>query len=216
MSSDMTGRTARPQGRPPVGGRGGRSSGGNAGSTIAIVVTAVALILGFVILRRIDDNSGTTIQPGDTSTVDTNGSVDTIDPLGSTLPATTLPAQTFTGTVVQVANSSQQNGVAGMMTTALKGLGFTTAEATNGTSQLDVSKVIYRADDPAALPVATTLAAILGGLNVEAAGVPLPVQSGAWAEGSSVVLLLGNDLAGKTLDQIAGVAVTGQTTTTLP
>lgn len=214
MSSDMTGRTARPQGRPPVGSRGG---GGNAGSTIAIVVTAVALILGFIILRRIDDNSGTVAPSGTTGPVTSDGIVDTIDPLGSTIPSSTVPQQVFKGTLVQVANASQQNGVAGMMTTALKGAGFDTAEATNGTSEpkLDVSKILYKADDPAALPVATTLAAILGGLNVEAAGVPLPVSSGSWAQGSSVVLLLGNDLAGKTLDQIAGVAVTGQTTTTM-
>ena len=106
------------------------------------------------------------------------------------------------------------------MTTALKGAGFDTAEATNGTSspKLDVSKILYKADDPAALPIATTLAAILGGINVEAGGVPLPVTSGSWAQGSSVLLLLGNDLAGKTLDQIAGVVVTGTTApgTTLP
>jgi len=101
------------------------------------------------------------------------------------------------------------------MTTALQGAGFDMATATNGTAspKLDVSKVIYKADDPAALAVATTLAAILGGLNVEAAGVPLPIQSGSWATGSAVVLLLGNDLAGKTLDQIAGVAVGGTTST---
>lgn len=210
MSSDMTGRTARPQGRPPVGSRGG--GGGNAGSTIAIVVTAVALILGFVILRRIDDNSGTTTPSADTETVET---VDTNEPLTtSAATSTTAPAQTFKGTLVQVANSSQQNGTAGMMTTALKGAGFDMAEATNGTAKIDVSKVIYKADDPAALAVANTLAAILGGINVEAAGVPLPVTSGSWAQGSSVVLLLGNDLAGKTLDMIAGVPVAGQTTTT--
>ena len=210
MSSDMTGRTGRTPSRPPVGSRGG---GGNAGGTIAIVVTVVALILGFVILRRIDDNTGATVS-GTTGPISSGDVVDTVDPL-TTIPATTIAPQVFKGTLVQVANSSRQNGTAGMMTTALQGAGFDMTTAANGTTEpkLDISKVIYKADDPAALAVATTLATILGGLTVEAAGVPIPVETGAWAAGSSVMLLLGNDLAGKTLDQIAGLPVGGATST---
>ena len=62
--------------------------------------------------------------------------------------------------------------------------------------------------------VADTVAKVLGGIIVEPGTVPLKVETAAWAEGSAVILLLGNDLAGKTLDQIQGIAVTGVTTTT--
>lgn len=199
------------------GGRGSRTptTSSSMGSGVAIFVTAVALVLGFLILRKVNDSTPETVSPGG-DTEQTDGS--TVD-TGATLPLDTGPTttaalvQTFTGTNVQVANSSVQNGVAKMMTTALLGAGFTTTEATNGTAdpKLTTSKVIYNADDPTAKPVADTLAAILGGLVVEPASIPLPVQSGSWAAGSGVILLLGNDLAGKTLDQIQGVTATGTT-----
>jgi LytR cell envelope-related transcriptional attenuator len=112
---------------------------------------------------------------------------------------------------VQVANASSVDGAAGRMSTALGGKGFEMAEAVSATEKLEVSKVIYNADDPAALPVATSLAEVMGGIAVEAAGLPIPVPSGNWAEGSGVVLMLGNDSASKTLAQISGVPTTGTT-----
>ena len=184
------------------------------GSGVAIFVTAVALVLGFLILRKVNDSTPDTTKGGTSGTEQTTPDSGSgfVDP--NLTSSTTIP-QTFTGTKVQVANSSIQNGVARQMTTALLGAGFTMSDATNGTAdpKLTVSKVIYNASDPAAKPVADTLAQLLGGLTVEAANLPLPVTSGGWAEGSGVILLLGNDLAGKTLETIQGVPQTG---TTLP
>lgn len=197
------------------GGRSSRTTAPSSsmGSGVAIFVTAVALVLGFLILRKVNDSTPAVSSGGPDKTEETTPGTDGSIPIDPNATSTTAFVQTFTGTKVQVANSSLQNGVAKMMTTALLGAGFTTMDATNGTAdpKLAISKVIYNAADPAAKPVADTLAQILGGLQVEAANVPLPVQSGAWGDGSNVILLLGNDLAGKTLDQIQGASATGVT-----
>jgi len=179
------------------------------GSTVAIVVTAVALVLGFLILRKV--NSG----PEDASTtpVGSDPGVSTmLDPTQTTL-ATTTTTIDLTLTMVQVANASTTSGVAKQLTTALASIGYSTTTATNSTlsTKLTTSKILYNPDDPNALLIANSLAARLAGIPVEAATGALPVESTTWANGSSVIVMLGNDLAGKTLDQIAGVTVTGTT-----
>ena len=180
------------------------------GSTVAIVVTAVALVLGFLILRKVNsgpDDAGTTPvvteTPGDT----------TIDPTQSTIATTTTTPVDLTLTMVQVANASTQSGVAKQLTTALASIGYSTTTATNSTlsTKLMTSKILYNPDDPNAKLIADTLAARLAGIPVEAASGALPVESTTWANGSGVIVMLGNDLAGRTLDQIAGVTVTGTT-----
>lgn len=200
MSNDSAGRTPR-----------STSGGAPMGSTVAIVVTAVAVILGFLILRQVNDSGdGGSATPGSTST--------TIDPAGTTTSialnttTTTLPL-VKTGTLVQVANASGVSGVAKQMTTALEAEGFEMATATNATvsPNLDVSKVIYNGTDTAALAVANSVATVLGGLTVEQSAAAPPVDGGAFAPGSGVILLLGNDLAGKTIAQINGAATTGTT-----
>lgn len=205
MSSDIGRRTPRPA--PPP-----RSSGGG----VAIFITAVALVLGFLILSKVNDSGSTGGGGGGgggtpTSLDDTDTSNDASGL--TTQPPTTLPAQTKTGTAVQVANCSIQNGVAKAMTASLADNGFTTVDAVTGTCEpkLSISMVIYNASDPAGQPVAETLAAVLGDLPVNAASLPILTQSGSWAQGSAVVLLLGNDLAGKTIDEISGIPTTGTT-----
>ncbi len=194
-------------------GRPSRSTGGNApmGSTVAIVVTAVAVILGFLILRKINDNGDSGTSKPDTSTT-TSTTIDT----SSTVDQTTSTTQALVtkGTKVQVANASNASGTAKQMSTALSGKGFDMVDpATNATlsPKLDVTKVIYDAANPAALPVATSVALVLGGVAVEASPTPPPVQDGAFAADSGVIVLLGNDLAGKTLPAIAGQPTTGVT-----
>jgi hypothetical protein len=182
------------------------------GSTIAIVVTAVAVVLGFLILRKINDSGDTgSVAPQTTLAIAT-----TVDPnVSTTIAFTTTTAQQLvtTGTKVQVANASNAGGTARQMSTALAGKGFDMADATNSTvnPKLDLTKVIYDANDPNALNVANSVALVLGSVVVEVAPVPPPVESGAFAEGSGVIVLLGNDLAGKTLPAIAGEPTTGTT-----
>ncbi|HNJ96691.1 MAG TPA: LytR C-terminal domain-containing protein, partial [Ilumatobacteraceae bacterium] len=129
---------------------------------------------------------------------------------GGSTTTTSIVLDDFTSTKVQVANCSAQNGVAQMMSQVLTDAGFTTADAVNGMCdpKLDSSYVIYDESVPGAQAVAETVARTLGGITVEAAVLPIRTESGAWAEGSGVVVLLGNDLAGKTLDQITNPTTT--------
>jgi hypothetical protein len=181
------------------------------GSTVAIVVTAVALILGFLILRKVNDNGTPSSSPA------------TTQPSGTTVPGgittTTAGAPTTTAlniqaTKVQVANASSTSGVAKQLTLALAGKGYSMAPATNSTvsPKLAKTKVLYNPDDPAGKGVAISVAATLGGAKVEKGVLPLPTASAAWPAGVGVLVLLGNDIAGKTLDQLATGG--GATTTT--
>lgn len=192
--------------------RASSSSSAPMGSTVAIVVTAIAVLLAFFILRKVND-SGETSSGGQASVPATDAS--TI-PGESTLPldsvTTTTSGFTKIGTSVQVANCSNQEGVARNLSNALAAEGFTMVEPDTGTVDLVVTKVIYNPDDPLALPVANSVALLLGGVVVEPSGSVTPtLTTGTWIPGSSVIVLLGNDLAGKTLAQIAGEETTGTT-----
>lgn len=137
----------------------------------------------------------------------------------TTLPFTSVPfpdTADFTSTMVQVANCSDQNGVAEMMSSALADAGFRTTDPTYcATEKMDTSRVIYDEGTVGAQSVAATLAGTLG-LSYNAASLPIPLETAVWSEGSGVVLLLGNDLAGKTLDQIQLGGFAGTTTTGVP
>ncbi|MEQ1874725.1 MAG: LytR C-terminal domain-containing protein [Ilumatobacteraceae bacterium] len=204
MSYDNPGRTTRPPSRS--------SSSAPMGSTVAIVVTAIAVLLAFFILRKVNES-------GDTSSVTpgTAGSETTLATVPGDTSLTTLPATETTtsftkvGTSIQVINCSNQEGVARNMSTALVAEGFTTVEPDTGTIDLAETKIIYNPDDAAALNVANTLATYLSDAVVEPSGPNVPTLLGAWAPGSSVIVLLGDDMAGKTLAQIAGLDTTGTT-----
>ena len=201
MSNDNAKRTTRTNGAAPMG------------STVAIVVTAIAVILAFLILRKVnDDTSEASTSKPDATSAQSSTTLDGAVVTQPTVPPTTEVVLVTIGTKVQVANASTQNGVAKQMSDVLGTKGFSMAVAVSASVKLPVSKVLYKADDPAAKPVADSLAALFGGIAVEAQGVPVPAGAGAWAEGSSVILLLGDDFAGKTLAQINGEPTTGTTT----
>lgn len=192
-------------------GRSPRTTNSNApvGSTVAIVVTAIAVVLGFLILRKVNDS-------GDASTGSTvpETSVTLPVPTSALVTTTTIEQLQTKGTKVQVANASNASGVARQMTTALSGKGFDMATATNSTvnPKLEISKVLYNPADPNAVAVANAVAKVMGGLTVEPVASAPPVEGAVFAEGSGVIVLLGNDLAGKTLPEINGAATTGTTT----
>ncbi|MDO8363152.1 MAG: LytR C-terminal domain-containing protein [Actinomycetota bacterium] len=203
MSNDNAGRTSRTNGAAPMG------------STVAIVVTALALVFGFLILRKVNDNDtgGATTPTTAASTTSVPGGDGTGD-TSTTVAPTTTQAMVKDGTKVQVANCSTQNGVAKNMTLAIAAEGFSTVDAVScspAEAKRALSKVVYNATDPAAKAVAESLARLLGGITAETVGTPVPNELGTWADGSAVLLLLGNDLAGKTIAQITGAPVTGVT-----
>lgn len=129
----------------------------------------------------------------------------------SVAPATSFQL-TKLGTVIQVANCSNQEGVARLMSNQLAQEAFTMAEPDTCTIDLPVTKILYNPDDPAAIAVAKTLTYYLIDAVLEASGPTVPtLTTGTWAPGSGVLVLLGDDLAGKTLAQIATSESTGTT-----
>jgi hypothetical protein len=177
-----------------------RSSGGGApmGSTVAIVVTAVAVILGFLILRKVNDKQDTGAVTGGT---DSTTSLPVQDTTATNPPTTPAVSVDKKATKVQVANASKISGVAKQLTTALKDAGFDVSTATNAlvTTPAGSTKVIYDQADPNALGVANLVSAALGGVPVEVSPNPPPVKDGSFSAGSKVIVLLGTDLAGKPL-----------------
>jgi hypothetical protein len=194
-------------------GRNSRSSGSGApmGSTVAIVVTAVAVILGFLILRKVNDNK-------DSGSASSSTTATTL-PVSTTLPGTTTTQAVVNkqATKVQVANASKISGVAKQLTTALTSAGFDMSTATNAATSITPSaatKVIYNQGDPNASAVAALVAQALGGVPVEVSPNPPPVKDGTFAAGSAVIVLLGTDLAGKPLPKSGGTTQSSVATPT--
>jgi hypothetical protein len=121
------------------------------------------------------------------------------------VPPTTTAALVTTGGVVKVANASGMNGAAGQMTAQLAAKGFATRKATNAfgpDEKLKVSKIyVVKGSEP----VAQSVSQLLGGLEV------FPMTTPAWIidgtvglADATVLVMLGQDLAGKKLAQISG------------
>lgn len=183
-------------------------SGMPMGSTVAIVVAAVAVLLGLLVLKKIidDDDKGTTLPAVTTPLIteppvvnDTSVAADTTPVVSDTTgSAGGVTAGTKTGATLQVANASNQGGVAKLASSLLKDDGFTTAEPVSTATKLEKTIVYYAVGDADAEAVATTVAARI------CAGDPqeLPtayVTDPKLGTTTAVVVALGNDKAGKTL-----------------
>jgi LytR cell envelope-related transcriptional attenuator len=197
--------------RPP------RRSGSGAspmGSTLAIVIAIAAVVVGFLILKNIrsddDDKTSSTTVP----------TVPVTDPLTSptvplpTEPQVTVFQPTTTGATVLVANSSHQNGVAKTLSTALQGNNppFQMGEPTNGATKEAVTRIQYVDGDPAAEAVARSVAVLMGVETVEIMPTPVSLQDPTLLGTATVLVLLGDDKAGKTLAQMTAPADTTSTT----
>ena len=172
--------------------RGPSSRGASLNSTMSIVVAAVAVLLGFLILRDIGGDSGSLSTPSDEAPTETIAT--------DTAPAETVTPSTLqlTAFKVQVANASKVSGSAGELTTQLQGRGFIVQPAVNSSeiTPKQTATVVYfiaGSEDAAAL-IATTL----GGVARAAMPDPIPTESGAVGE-ATVLIMLGTDIAGKPL-----------------
>lgn len=213
--------------------RRGRDSTGSVGSpmgsTAAIVIAVVAVVAGFLILRQIRDDDDGASGVVDTGVTTTAAATDTTE-APVTVATTAAPAAPTTvaivteGAKVVVANASRVDGAAGVFTTALNGEGFDMAQATNAggsEAKLDVSKVYYDPTNAQALPVASSIAALMGNVEVAEIISPPPTGDGVLPEGVTVLVMLGSDKAAKTLAQMAAgdtaveTTVAGETTTTV-
>lgn len=200
-----------------------RRSGSSAspmGSTLAIVIAIAAVVVGFLILRSIrdDDDEGSTSTTLPTTTVDIS-SATTL----ATLPAestTTIFTPTTDGALVIVANSSHQNGVAGQLSTALQGQNYEMGTPTNGATKEELTRVQYKDGDAQAQAVAQSLAALMAvTVPIEVMPVPPQLQDPTTLGDATVLVLLGDDKAGKTLEEMANptpetTAPAGETPTT--
>jgi hypothetical protein len=143
---------------------------------------------------------------------------------------TTAPAIVTEGATVVVANASNINGSAGQMTRALEAAGYQMGEATNANAsvgQLEETVVYFDSAQAGAQAVAESIGRSLGGVaSISPVATPPPVESGDLG-GAGVLVMLGVDKAGKSLEELnpaaaptdsgAGVTtppVAGATTTT--
>ncbi len=197
-------RTARPGERP--GGVG-------VSTTLGIIVAAIAVLLGFLILRDInrDRDGGVATGPVETQPASTDEvPTDSTDVVSST---TTLPR---TGFKVLVANASGVSGSAGQMSTALQAQGFIVQQpATNAAETVGKQTVTVVYYVPGFESGAAAVSQVLGGVATQPVATPPPVESGDLGE-ATVLVMLGTDLAGKLLPGALPTAdpTSAETTTT--
>ena len=189
-----------------------RKSGSSAspmGSTLAIVIAIAAVVVGFLILKNInsDDNKSPSATTPTSTTLDLSQTT-TSQPTVFTEPQSTVFTPVTTGASVIVANSSHQNGVAKTLSTALQGQQFTMVAPTNGSTKEAATKIQYKDGDTAALAVAQSLAQLMGVATVDVMPTPVALADPATLADATVLILLGDDKAGKTLAQMTGAATT--------
>jgi hypothetical protein len=197
---------------------------------LAILLAVVAVVAGFLILRSISDGgeqsldftgSGATTDGGSNG----DGVTDTTDaPDGSVAatlpPTTTVPAIVVDGASVLVANANSVGGSASAMTRALEtGPGFTMVDPTNASDAIgDIAEsvIYFDSTNPSAQQVAESLSRVLGNVaSVTALSGTPPTRDGT-LNGAGVLLMLGNDKAGKTLAELAPGLVTSPAVVTNP
>jgi hypothetical protein len=158
---------------PPSGTRGGRQAAGGVSisTSLSVIVAAIAVLLGFLILRDINrDRTGEVFEPNiEVPTDDTS-----LDGASTTLPVETL-APNRTGFKIVVANSSGVQGAAGQMTTALQAEQFVVSQPVNADPTVGklTTTVVYYV--PGFESAATMVADVLGGVQILPVPVPPPI-----------------------------------------
>ena len=155
-----------------------------------VVLVAVAAVLGFFLLRAIDDTgSGIAVPEVSTDSSDSSESAD--DPAASDTTATPEPRAPGEVTLI-VANASGVQGAATSQTEALGAAGYLYAPAGNAPegTELATTQIIPM---PGFEPEATRLAGELG-LPPEAV-LPMPDPPPVEMAGANILIMLGADLA---------------------
>ena len=192
-------------------GRSGRSgaNGVSVSTTLSVIVAAIAVLLGFLILRDVNRDRDDVSAPITTEAtiVDPSGEV-TVAPTETT----TLPR---TGFKILVANASGVTGSAGQMSTALQSEQFIVSQPVNADVTYGKQSVTVVFYVPGYEAGATAVAEILGGIQIQPVATPAPVEGGSLGE-AQVLVMLGTDLAGKLLPGALPAAPVDTTTTTVP
>ncbi|WP_040492754.1 LytR C-terminal domain-containing protein [Ilumatobacter nonamiensis] len=197
--------------------------GSPVGSWLTIALAVIAVLIGFLILRNITDDGGAagddlTTQPADDATVGAGSgpsiSVD-VPTTDATTTTTSMPRVT-TGATVLVANANTVGGSAGAMTKTLELAGYTTIEPLDASGpNLEDSLVYYDPSQAAAQDVANSVADDLGGLEVLELPTPAPTASGDIGD-AGVMVVLGENEAGKTLEELGGTPAEATTEAPAP
>ncbi len=201
------------------------NTGAPVGSTLSIIVAALAVIAGFLILKNIsdDDESVSGVTPGTVASSPVDSAAVPSSLTENTLGSTTTVALITVGATVTVANASNIDGSARNFSAELAKKVFTMGQPTNAAgadAELATSKVYFL---PGGEVVAASVAQVMGGVAVAPMPTPIPTSSGDMA-GATVLVMLGKDLAGKplpgsetadTVTATVGTAPLNTTTTTI-
>ena len=196
---------------PPSGSRprGTPASGVSISTSLSVIVAAIAVLLGFLILRDVNrDRDSLSFDPG--TEVPTGTDATGVD---SSLIPTETPAPDRTGFKVLVANASGVTGSAGQMTTALQAQQFVVTQPLNADPSVGklATTIVYYV--PGFEAQATLVADVLGGVQILPVAAPPPVEGGSLGE-ATVLVMLGTDLAGKLLPGALPSPTPESTTTT--
>jgi hypothetical protein len=176
---------------------------------IAVIVAAVAGVLGLLILRDVNNDDTPSAGTGNNSvpqrTTVPGGSGGSTTVAGSGSPTTTS-APVRSGATVVVGNASGVGGAAGNLTDALDSRGYTTGTPSNANEKRTTTVVLAKAGDPAAAAVASTL---LRDLGLTGTVQPIPATNPLKEPTTAtVIVLLGPDKANKPLAPINGATTT--------
>ena len=167
--------------RPPTGPSRGSSP------MRGVILVAVAAVLGFFVLRAVDDTGGGPSTAEIEAAASTEGSTDTSAPATET---TAPPARPPGEVVVLVANASGVQGAAGAQSEAIQAGGYQILPAANAAENVESTQVLATAGFEAD---AAALAAQIGAPPESV--VPVPDPPPVDLAGANVLVMLGPDLA---------------------
>jgi LytR cell envelope-related transcriptional attenuator len=191
----------------PRATRRGTPRPGGVSPVLQIGLVALAVLVGFFILRNAFDDD-------DSSSAETPEVTDDTSSESSPSASTTEPPVDLTQAAVLVVNGAGVEGLAGTVTTALNANGVTnTLPAATATERFQGSGV-YAA--PGFESQAQAIANMLGITSVQGFPAQFPLADPNAAAGANVVVIVGTDLAGFTgvATTVAGTATTAADTTT--
>jgi hypothetical protein len=180
---------------------------------MVLVAAAIAVVAGFLILRSVTDQTARSDEPADevagtvgasTATTVVAELIETTGPATTTTTSTTttLPPASKSDATVVVVNASGVDRSATAMAEDLTADGYTTAPVANTTGPYLERSVIYYLDgNDSALGVARLLADQIPTARTLPMPQPPPVDRPL--DEATVALMLGQDAAGRPLDELA-------------
>ncbi len=197
-----------------TGGPGGQMARTPSSTGRAVLLLAVAVIMGVWLLHALDDTVDTTTAATTTKTNTPQEQSAAVVP--TTIPPATMPARSPSEVKVLVSNGTGVNGVASKVAGRLQPIGYQLLKPNNTVNKEAVSSVAYIAGYEAeAQGVATSLG--IATSSVRAIPNPSPVAD---LQGAQVLVIVGNELAtsveGQSVTTVAsGTTGSGSTNTTV-